>query len=145
MTRFHRCYFLFFILMIRLPPRSTRTDTLIPYTTLFRSRTTSPTRPPPPQHRPPPRPLHPPRPRRLRPPPRPPSRALLRLRSSRRSSPAPSSRSARRASPSSSATGPPSRRSEEHTSALQSLMRLSYAAFCLKKKHTQKHNTYIQP
>src|SRR3546814_13358819 len=29
---------LFFCLMIRLPPRSTRTDTLFPYTTLFRSR-----------------------------------------------------------------------------------------------------------
>src|SRR3546814_16212448 len=30
--------FLFFFLMTRLPPRSTRTDTLFPYTTLFRSR-----------------------------------------------------------------------------------------------------------
>src|SRR3546814_19832122 len=30
-------YCLFFVLMIRLPPRSTRTDTLFPYTTLFRS------------------------------------------------------------------------------------------------------------
>src|SRR3546814_18391086 len=30
--------FLFFCLMIRRPPRSTRTDTLFPYTTLFRSR-----------------------------------------------------------------------------------------------------------
>src|SRR3546814_983577 len=30
------------------------------------------------------------------------------------------------------------RRSEEHTSELQSLMRTSYAVFCLKKKHTQK-------
>src|SRR3546814_16606156 len=29
---------LFFFLMIRLPPRSTRTDTLFPYTTLFRSK-----------------------------------------------------------------------------------------------------------
>src|SRR3546814_17887549 len=29
--------FLFFFLMIRRPPRSTRTDTLFPYTTLFRS------------------------------------------------------------------------------------------------------------
>src|SRR3546814_15820760 len=34
---FVRCYFLFFYLMIRRPPRSTRTDTLFPYTTLFRS------------------------------------------------------------------------------------------------------------
>src|SRR3546814_3359133 len=30
-------------------------------------------------------------------------------------------------------------RSEEHTSALQSLMRISYAVFCLKKKTTQTH------
>src|SRR3546814_7271216 len=42
-------------------------------------------------------------------------------------------------------------RSEEHTSELQSLMRISYAVFCLKKKHkTQKQPTYkststIQP
>src|SRR3546814_2680465 len=32
------------------------------------------------------------------------------------------------------------RRSEEHTSELQSLMRISYAVFCLKKKKTTKHN-----
>src|SRR3546814_2155670 len=31
-------------------------------------------------------------------------------------------------------------RSEEHTSELQSLMRISYAVFCLKKKHNQKPN-----
>src|SRR3546814_6263153 len=31
------------------------------------------------------------------------------------------------------------RRSEEHTSELQSLMRNSYAVFCLKKKHNKKH------
>src|SRR3546814_13928618 len=35
-------FFLFFFLMIRRPPRSTRTDTLFPYTTLFRSATLSP-------------------------------------------------------------------------------------------------------
>src|SRR3546814_6935949 len=36
-------------------------------------------------------------------------------------------------------------RSEEHTSELQSLMRISYAVFCLKKKtHKQKNNTHIQ-
>src|SRR3546814_7354693 len=37
----------------------------------------------------------------------------------------------------------PNARSEEHTSELQSLMRISYAVFCLKKKHnpTQKHTT----
>src|SRR3546814_3912592 len=32
-------------------------------------------------------------------------------------------------------------RSEEHTSELQSLMRISYAVFCLKKKKTESHNT----
>src|SRR3546814_6581399 len=32
-------------------------------------------------------------------------------------------------------------RSEAHTSELQSLMRISYAVFCLKKKHNQKHQT----
>src|SRR3546814_7779144 len=35
----HLLIFLFFFLMIRRPPRSTRTDTLLPYTTLFRSLT----------------------------------------------------------------------------------------------------------
>src|SRR3546814_25794 len=34
----------------------------------------------------------------------------------------------------------PAGRSEEHTSELQSLMRISYAVFCLKKKKTQKEN-----
>src|SRR3546814_5519650 len=34
----------------------------------------------------------------------------------------------------------PLRRSEEHTSELQSLMRISYAVFCLKKKNTNKTN-----
>src|SRR3546814_7132733 len=34
------------------------------------------------------------------------------------------------------------RRSEEHTSELQSLMRISYAVFCLKKKKTQIKNKY---
>src|SRR3546814_2374253 len=33
-------------------------------------------------------------------------------------------------------------RSEEHTSELQSLMRISYAVFCLKKKNTKKHTQY---
>src|SRR3546814_3101658 len=35
-------------------------------------------------------------------------------------------------------------RSEEHTSELQSLMRISYAVFCLKKKHTHTRNITIQ-
>src|SRR3546814_9569773 len=34
------------------------------------------------------------------------------------------------------------KRSEEHTSELQSLMRISYAVFCLKKKYIQKEDTY---
>src|SRR3546814_7045679 len=38
-------------------------------------------------------------------------------------------------------TSPPSWRSEEHTSELQSLMRISYAVFCLKKKKTKHNNT----
>src|SRR3546814_7844383 len=33
-------------------------------------------------------------------------------------------------------------RSEEHTSELQSLMRISYAVFCLKKKNIQEHNQH---
>src|SRR3546814_12121825 len=84
----------FFFLMIRRPPRSTRTDTLFPYTTLFRS-----------DHR-----------RR--------SAAAGddgRLDIPRRPA-APSVAVLRR------------HRSEEHTSELQSLMRISYAVFCLKKK-----------
>src|SRR3546814_4918954 len=44
----------------------------------------------------------------------------------------------------SSRTGMP-RRSEEHTSELQSLMRISYAVFCLKKKNTTKnHRSHTQ-
>src|SRR3546814_4192980 len=39
-------------------------------------------------------------------------------------------------------TGPPRDRSEEHTSELQSLMRISYAVFCLKKKTTNKLYTH---
>src|SRR3546814_691401 len=36
-------------------------------------------------------------------------------------------------------------RSEEHTSELQSLMRISYAVFCLKKKKTTNHRTHTRP
>src|SRR3546814_6118290 len=39
---------------------------------------------------------------------------------------------------------PTSPRSEEHTSELQSLMRISYAVFCLKKKQITSKNTYKQ-
>src|SRR3546814_5742839 len=41
-----------------------------------------------------------------------------------------------------SAKVPGQRRSEEHTSELQSLMRISYAVFCLKKKKQTLHNQY---
>src|SRR3546814_12069176 len=93
-----------FFLMIRRPPRSTRTDTLFPYTTRFRSFLT---------------------------------RWLLLTAVLFGGS------AARRAG--SPARRPPSAslgacRSEEHTSELQSLMRISYAVFCLKKK-TQIHIT----
>src|SRR6056297_3816953 len=84
------CVSFFFFLMIRRPPRSTRTDTLFPYTTLFRSGD----------------------------PEKPSDRRLRRL---RRRQKHPRAR-------------PPAPRSEEHTSELQSLRRISYAVFCLKKK-----------
>src|SRR3546814_5690470 len=95
--------------MIRRPPRSTRTDTLFPYTTLFRSHGDD-------------------RPRRHREQ-EPPRRQCDPGRQSGRSQGR--GRRTRAA------------RSEEHTSELQSLMRISYAVFCLKKKmptHIQKHN-----
>src|SRR3546814_2750790 len=88
--------------MIRRPPRSTRTDTLFPYTTLFRSHEVAGLRP---------------------------RRAIFRQIAT-------------------GLTHHPDRRaidlftlerarSEEHTSELQSLMRISYAVFCLKKKNAQ--------
>src|SRR3546814_6268604 len=91
--------------MIRRPPRSTRTDTLFPYTTLFRSARAMT------------------------------GRALWRRADQCRSSGGAGSRTASflfrdRASG--------FRRSEEHTSELQSLMRISYAVFCLKKKKKKK-------
>src|SRR3546814_5972232 len=43
-----------------------------------------------------------------------------------------------------SSTSSPSTRSEEHTSELQSLMRISYDVFCLKKKTTIKHKKEIE-
>src|SRR3546814_8844998 len=125
-----------FFLMIRRPPRATRTDTLFPDTTLFRS------------HRDRPAPARDAARRRRR-------AALGR----RRDCPPGEVRSHRRAAGQTSgapATGTgglpvatgrsraacrrlrrPARipdRSEEHTSELQSLMRISYAVFCLKKK-----------
>src|SRR3546814_6874032 len=41
--------------------------------------------------------------------------------------------------PAAEGQGVATRRSEEHTSELQSLMRISYAVFCLKKKNNNKH------
>src|SRR3546814_9314814 len=112
--------------MIRRPPRSTRTDTLFPYTTLFRSPDQAPDL----------------------------WRALWRLVPGAQGRRRPTRRNARhppslddrhcqfgRADQSGhEADGPQDRsdvhalRSEEHTSELQSLMRISYAVFCLKKK-----------
>src|SRR3546814_10993528 len=101
---FHHLFF--FFLMIRRPPRSTRTDTLFPYTTLFRSdEAVGP--------------------------------AIARLHMARKRF--------RQSRPVERFDGveQPQRgrrlvglqgRSEEHTSELQSLMRISYAVFCLKKK-----------
>src|SRR3546814_6856698 len=95
--------------MIRRPPRSTRTDTLFPYTTLFRSVFDAP------------------------------MGADcggegLGIEFDRREVIAPFRAFA--ALP----------RSEEHTSELQSLMRISYAVFCLKKKKTKKPKSkkYVQ-
>src|SRR3546814_3524201 len=97
--------------MIRRPPRSTRTDTLFPYTTLFRSRDA---------HR----------------------HADRRDGGQEADLPGQTHRTDRR----DRRDGRPRRdrrrreRSEEHTSELQSLMRTSYAVFCLKKKKIQSTN-----
>src|SRR3546814_5081464 len=105
--------------MIRRPPRSTRTDTLFPYTTLFRSAW----------------PLQPFDQRGMR-------LAGRGLRASAVDAdepcpallwPAPGGARL------SQGQGSHLLRSEEHTSELQSLMRISYAVFCLKKK-TTNHN-----
>src|SRR3546814_2855464 len=109
--------------MIRRPPRSTSTDTLLPYTTLFRAiRWTGP---------------------RIREPGRewapsgqfrwdPVRRSVHRRRSGcgQASWDLPARKSAHPC------------RSEEHTSELQSLMRISYAVFCLKKKTTNDKLSY---
>src|SRR3546814_8410247 len=96
--------------MIRRPPRSTRTDTLFPSTTLFRSAPSglleSKTR----------RPL------------KPTTRAMVSA----------SSRIVQ------SRPVPTLMRSEEHTSELQSLMRISYAVFCLNQKKLNIHTLDIE-
>src|SRR3546814_7579273 len=113
--------------MIRRPPRPTRTDTLCPYPSLFRSPTSR-------------RPARPEAPA-----PRlglsQPSRGVLRQPTGHRlTSPAADQPPAYVGEPI-GCTVPPRSRSEEHTSELQSLMRISYAVFCLKKKKIQPDKT----
>src|SRR3546814_5791739 len=119
--------------MIRRPPRSTRTDTLVPYTTLFRSRLNSGVMP----HSEPMSSL------------RPSSTPSLRgCPGCRVCAPDPShgSRSALQTPRAALVRYALAQRSEEHTSELQSLMRISYAVFCLKKKNDNTHTmiTYTQ-
>src|SRR3546814_14053564 len=92
---------IFFFLMIRRPPRSTRTDTLFPYTTLFRSLQFG--------------------------------SAMKIRRITVQVTQDPVTRGLRRRLP----------RSEEHTSELQSLMRISYAVFCLNKKKSNSLECYV--
>src|SRR3546814_10426680 len=113
--------YLLLFLMIRAPPRSTRTDTLFPYSTLSRS-----LRPRPPKRR-----GLPPKRRRLKRQGLPPRRGLPK----KRGLPPRPRRLKRQGLP------PRPRRSEEHTSELQSLMRNTYAVFCLKKNTTQYTHT----
>src|SRR3546814_7973164 len=100
--------------MIRRPPRSTRTDTLFPYTTLFRSMSS------------------------FRPGP------MVELSDTRTllveglKLAAKTFQAARAAL--GWVSGEMDERSEEHTSELQSLMRISYAVFCLKKKKNEITN-----
>src|SRR3546814_3811178 len=100
----------FFFLMIRRPPRSTRTDTLFPYTTLFRSGLGI-------------------------------GRSAHDLVAQAIASKAPLVLDADALHLLAHEAGLQHKlaaRSEEHTSELQSLMRISYAVFCLKKKkHTK--------
>src|SRR3546814_7191514 len=134
--------------MIRRPPRSTRTDTLFPDTTLFRS--------PSPRHHPRTRHAN----RTAASSPTEPTPTILSSTSATKPTPLDASvtgdcttsvklstgnssgpsnhdqqhrTSGYRAGPSAVAERHP--RSEEHTSELQSLMRISYAVFCLKKKN----------
>src|SRR3546814_18496968 len=99
------CCFVF--LMIRQPPRSTLTDPLFPYPTLFRSSADE-------------RQFRPLSPARRRCPQEGPQAGLHAAR-------------ARGAGGVDQGRGGRCGRSEEHTSELQSLMRISYAVFCLKK------------
>src|SRR3546814_3222411 len=119
--------------MIRRPPRSTLTDTLFPYTTLFRSA-------------PPARPWSPRTSHRGRA--RPPRRRRLGRSAGWLAERRATDRGRRWCAPRlvEGTRGrtiylAPQTRSEEHTSELQSLMRISYAVFCLKKNKQNKINT----
>src|SRR3546814_6606578 len=106
-----------FFLRIRRQPRSTRTDTLFPYTTLFRS---------------------------LQAPRRPAHCECFRPRHSRqdRSVYAKVQKASIAEARLRALLAFQTNRSEEHTSELQSLMRSSYAGFCLKKKKRNDTNKY---
>src|SRR3546814_3726138 len=114
--------------MKRRPPGSTRTDTLVPYTTLFRSRRVRPSSAS--TRRPGRRTLRssPPGARRRDVEPPPAGRQDVMRKGGDSAMPRQVDKS------------PPvtKLRSEEHTSELQSLMRISYAVFCLKKKNKTK-------
>src|SRR3546814_10631609 len=115
--------------MIRRPPRSTLTDTLFPYTTRFRSRrrTEVATQNP-----------HRPRDRQA-------GRSAngAGRQTAVRSEIRARTRFGRRpAGVDGAADGIRSARSEEHTSELQSLMRISYAVFCLKQNTNNHYNTH---
>src|SRR3546814_2059714 len=104
--------------MIRRPPRSTRTDTLFPYTTLFRSQV------------------------KTAPMTECQGRFFIlkragRLSKSEHSLPLQPSQPHRIVPSACCAPVVLCARSEEHTSELQSLMRISYAVFCLKKKNRE--------
>src|SRR3546814_6610253 len=102
--------------MILRPPRSTRTDTLLPYTTLFRSGLSGAACQCAPVAGDPGRQSR--------------NRGLPRA-----------GRAGLVARPGTGARRPRADRSEEHTSELQSLMRISYAVFCLKKKKQYRIQT----
>src|SRR3546814_6600428 len=119
---------LFFFLMIRRPPRSTRTNTLFPYTTLFRSAGGAPAGQ---------------------------TRSHGEPRDGRSCEPTARASRCVGLRPAHARQAAGCRmitfcgRSEEHTSELQSLMRISYAVFCLKKKKPNKKSikpyTSLQP
>src|SRR3546814_5231211 len=117
------CVIFFFVLMIRRPPRSTRTDTLFPYTTLFRScdgRDDAET-----------------------------ETSETNEREGHAIDPAPDlwpgavSAGCVGTAEAQQDDGIDLCRTEEHTSELQSLMRSSYAVFCLKNKNQINNRTHV--